>query len=159
MSSKPRFLKKALSPFCLLFSHPLSFIYLRKPSWAFALLELRRRDRSLVSGARFQPRAWSHLASPLVPSGSGGAAGPGWGRVRGQSHMSFKPGIGGSGAGAEAKGQRSSAAPDTSFSLLPFSLARLSLPLFPSPSIPLSPSAPPAACQLPADDISFHVWG
>lgn len=70
-------------------------------------------------------------------------------------------------AGSQDVGQQNQALENLSFPscspspLLPPCDTLLSLPcsLFSSPSIFAFPSAPPAACQLPADDISFHVWG
>lgn len=66
------------------------------------------------------------------------------------------------GSGAAKPGARKPLPPLLlSISLLPPGDTLLSLPcsVFSSPSILAFPSAPPAACQLPADDISFHVWG
>lgn len=56
----------------------------------------------------------------------------------------------GEGSGVTVLLLSSSFPPSAHFSPLPRDTLSLSLPLFSSPSIPLSPSAPPAACQLPA---------
>lgn len=122
-------------------------------------------------GNKIPARAWQPIPWPLLPHSPSSSLGK-WGAPRASEQGSDTCALGqGPGVSAERWGGRGAAdgalpkpSRHSSFSpssLLPPCDTLLSLPpsLFSSPSIPLSPSAPPVACQLPADDISFHVWG
>lgn len=174
-------LNKGIFSLSFLFPSPFCSIYLRKIYGAFEIPDCGRKKGTgvlvfVLQETRFQPGPHSpmpglclHRVPPLSLRK--------WGALKvsgqGSGNIYYTCALGhGSGsavcAGDQEVGEQTRALQNLScpsFSLSPL-LPPCDTLLFPpcslfssSSSIPLSPSAPPAACQLPADDISFHVWG